>query len=263
MKFRIGDIVRPNKAADLMYIYTNSQYVHLMRVININSENYFTAEVVETTKGNKYLQGRKFPMLEAKAFDIVPNVAEYYRSSTDYEYSRPHSIHITWDGESNAVHGVLKVGSTIKARSCALCHPEDVFEFSTGARIALGRLLGDSDEQIEAALAATHAEYEKDEDERVEEDERHFFREGEKVILKDTLGVEPYLKQPWFYENNVSDYMLTYAYGNASPDRKAVYIISCIIKDKDECEYAIIKENKRDYAPVFVVATSSLLSVEF
>lgn len=260
MEFRIGDIVRPNKAADKMYIYTNSQYVRLMRVININSENYFTAEVVETTKGNKYLQDRKFPMLEAKAFDIVPNVAEYYRSSTDYEYSRPHSIHITWDGESNTVHGVLKVGSTIKARSCALCHPEDVFEFSTGARIALGRLLGDDDEQIEAALAAAHAEYEKDES--PEKEEKHFFREGEKVILKDTLGVEPYLKQPWFYENNVSDYMLTYAYGNASPDREAVYIISCILKDKDEHEYALIKEKKRVHAPVYVVTTSSLLSVE-
>lgn len=260
MKFRVGDIVRPNKAADSMYIYTNSQYVRLMRVININSENYFTAEVVETTEGNKYLQDRKFPMLEVKAFDIVPNVAEYYRSSTDYEYSRPHSIHITWDGESNTVHGILKVGSTIKARSCALCHPEDVFEFSTGARIALGRLLGDSDEQIEAALAAAHTEYEKDES--PEKEEKHLFREGEKVILKDTLGVEPYLLQPWFYENNVSDYMLTYAYGNASPDREAVYIISRIIKDKDEHEYAIIKEKKRVYAPVFVVATSSLLSVE-
>ena len=57
--------------------------------------------------------------------------------------------------------------------------------------------------------------------------------------------------------------MRTYAYGNASPDSKAVYIISCILKDKNEREYAIIKENKRVYAPVFVVATSSLLSVEF
>lgn len=260
MKFCVGDIVRPNKAADKMYIYTNSQYVRLMRVINVNSENYFTAEVVETTKGDKYLQDIKFPMLEVKAFDIVPNVAKYYRSSTDCEYSRPHSIHITWDGESNTVHGVLKVGSTLKARSCALCHPEDVFEFSTGARIALGRLLGDNDEQIEAALAAAHTEYEKDESPK--EEEKHLFREGEKVILKDTLGVEPYLTKLWFDHNNASDYMLTYAYGNASPDREAVYIISCILKDKDEREYAIIKENKRVYAPVFVVATSSLLSVE-
>lgn len=261
MKFHVGDIIRPNKIADKKYAYTNSRYVRLMRVININSEDYFTAEVVETTKGNKYLQNRKFPMLEVKAFDIVPNVAKYYRSSTDCEYSRPHSIHITWDGKSNTVHGVLKVGSTIKARSCALCHPEDVFEFSTGARIALGRLLGDDEEQIEAALAAAHAEHEKDES--PEKEEKYLFQEGEKVILKDTLGVEPYLLQPWFYENNVSDYMLTYAYGNASPDRKAVYIISCILKDKNEREYAIIKENKRVYAPVFVVATSSLLSVEF
>lgn len=260
MKFRVGDIVRPNKAADIMYIYTNSQYVRLMRVININSEDYFTAEVVETTKGNKYLQNRKFPMLEVKAFDIVPNVAEYHRSSTDYEHSHPHSIHITWGGESNAVHGVLKVGSTIKARSCALCHPEDVFEFSTGARIALGRLLGEDEEQIEAAIAATHAKYEKDESRK--EKEKPLFQEAEKVILKDTLGVEPYLAQPWFYENNVSDYMLTYAYGNTSPDRDAVYIISRIVKDKTEREYAIIRENDRTYAPVFVVATSSLSPVE-
>lgn len=260
MKFRVGDIVRPNKIADKKCTFTNSRLVRLMRVISV-CEDYFTAEVVETTKTNKYLQDRKFTWLNFEAFDVVPNEAEYSRSDTDYEYSRPHSIHITWDGESNTVHGIFKVGSTIKARSCALCHPEDVFEFSTGARIALGRLLGDNDEQIEAALAAAHAEHEKDES--PEKEEKYLFQEGEKVILKDTLGVEPYLLQPWFYENNVSDYMLTYAYGNASPDRKAVYIISCILKDKNEREYAIIKENKRVYAPVFVVATSSLLSVEF
>ena len=261
MNFHVGDIVRPNKIADKKYAYTNSRYVRLMRVIDIHGEDYFTAEVVETTKKNKDLQDRKFTWLDFEAFDVVPNVAEYSRSDTDYEYSRPHSIHITWDGKSNTVHGVFKVGSTIKARSCAFCHPEDVFEFSTGARIALGRLLGDDEEQIEAAIAATHAKYEKDESRK--EKEKPLFQEAEKVILKDTLGVEPYLAQPWFYENNVSDYMLTYAYGNASPDRKAVYIISCILKDKNEREYAIIKENKRVYAPVFVVATSSLLSVEF
>ena len=248
MKFHVGDIIRPNKIADEKYSYTNSRLVRLMRVINV-CEDYFTAEVVETTKKNKDFQDRKFIWLDFEAFDVVPNVAEYSRSDTDYEYSRPHSIHITWDGESNTVHGIFKVGSTIKARSCALCHPEDIFEFSTGARIALGRLLG-------------IAHVEPKEDESPEKEEKYLFQEGEKVILKDTLGVEPYLLQPWFYENNVSDYMLTYAYGNASPDRKAVYIISCILKDKNEREYAIIKENKRVYAPVFVVATSSLLSVE-
>ena len=249
MKFRVGDIVRPNKAADIMYIYTNSQYVRLMRVINISGENYFAAEVVETTKGNESLRNREFSMLVVKAFDIVPNVAKYYRSSTDCEYSRPHSIHITWDGKSNTVHGVLKVGSTIKARSCALCHPEDVFEFSTGARIALGRLLG-----------IAHVEYE--EDESLKEEEKPLFQEGDKVTLKYPLDFEPYLAQSWFYENNVSDYMLTYAYGNTSPDEDAVYIISRIVKDKTEREYAIISETNKAYAPVFVVATSSLSSVE-
>ena len=260
MKFHVGDIIRPNKIADKEYVFTNSRLVRLMRVISIQGEDYFTAEVVETTKKNKDLQDRKFTWLDFEAFDVVPNVAEYSRSDTDYEYSRPHSIHITWDGESNTVHGIFKVGSTIKARSCALCHPEDVFEFSTGARIALGRLLGDDEEQIEAALFATRAEHK--EDESHEEEERHLFQEGEKVILKDTLDFEPYLDQSWFYENDVSDYMLTYAYGNENPDRDAVYTISRIVKDKTEHEYAIIRENDRTYAPVFVVATSSLSPVE-
>ena len=259
MKFHVGDIVRPNKIADKKYTYTNSRLVRLMRVINV-CEDYFIAEVVETTKKNKNLQDRKFYWLDFEAFDVVPNVAEYSRSDTDYEYSRPHSIHITWDGESNAVHGVLKVGSTIKARSCALCHPEDVFEFSTGARIALGRLLGDADEQIEAALAAAHVEHEEEESRK--EKEKPLFQEGEKVTLKDPLDFEPYLAQSWFYENNVSDYILTYAYGNTSPDKDAVYIISRIVKDKTEREYAIIRDNDRTYAPVFVVATSSLSPVE-
>ena len=248
MKFHVGDIIRPNKIADKKYAYTNSRYVRLMRVIDV-CEDYFTAEVVETTKKNKDLQDRKFTWLDFEAFDVVPNEAEYSRSDTDYEYSRPHSIHITWDGESNTVHGVFKVGSTIKARSCALCHPEDVFEFSIGARIALGRLLG-----------ITHAEHE--EDESLKEEEKPLFQEGDKVTLKYPLDFEPYLAQSWFYENNVSDYMLTYAYGNTSPDEDAVYIISRIVKDKTEREYAIISETNKAYAPVFVAATSSLLSVE-
>ena len=249
MKFHVGDIIRPNKIADKKYAYTNSRYVRLMRVIDIHGEDDFTAEVVETTKKNKDLQDRKFTLLDFEAFDVVPNVAEYSRSDTDYEYSRPHSIHITWDGKSNTVHGVFKVGSTIKARSCAFCHPKDVFDFSTGARIALGRLLG-----------IAHVEYE--EDESLKEEEKPLFQEGDKVTLKYPLDFEPYLAQSWFYENNVSDYMLTYAYGNTSPDEDAVYIISRIVKDKTEREYAIISETNKAYAPVFVVATSSLLSVE-
>lgn len=248
MKFQVGDIVRPNKLADKKYAYTNSRYVRLMRVIDV-CEDYFTAEVVETTKKNKNLQDRKFTWLDFEAFDVVPNVAEYCRSDTDYESSRPHSIHITWDGESNTVHGVFKVGSTIKARSCAFCHPEDVFEFSVGARIALGRLLG-------------IAHVESEEDESHEEEEKPLFQEGDKVTLKYPLDFEPYLAQSWFYENNVSDYMLTYAYGNTSPDEDAVYIISRIVKDKTEREFAIISETNKAYAPVFVVATSSLSPVE-
>ena len=260
MKVQVGDIVRPNKIADEKYTFTNSRLVRFMRVIDIHSEDYFTAEVVETTKKNKDLQDRKFTWLDFEAFDVVPNVAEYSRSDTDYEYSRPHSIHITWDGESNSVHGVFKVGSTIKARSCALCHPEDIFEFSTGARIALGRLLGDDDEQIEAAIAATHAEHKEDESHK--EEEKHLFQDGDKVILKDPLDFEPCLDQSWFYENDVAHYMVVYAYGNTSPDTDAIYFISRIVKDKDGDEYALIKENNKAYAPVFVVATSSLSPVE-
>ena len=260
MKFHVGDIVRPNKIADDMYTYTNSRLVRLMRVISIDDENYFAAEVVEPTEENKNLQDKKFYMLCFKAFDVVPNVAKYYRSDTDYEHSRPHSIHLTWDGESNAVHGVLKVGSTIKARSCALCHLEDVFEFSTGARIAFGRLLGDDEEQIETTLSAARAEHE--EDESCKEEEKYRFQDGEKVTLKDPLDFEPCLDQSWFYENDVAHYMVVYAYGNTSPDRDAVYFISRIVKDKYGHEYAIIKENNKAYAPVFVVATSSLSPVE-
>lgn len=248
MKFHVGDIIRPNKIADKKYAFTNSRLVRLMRVIDV-CEDYFTAEVVETTKKNKDLQDRKFTWLDFEAFDVVPNVAEYSRSDTDHEYSRPHSIHITWDGESNTVHGIFKVGSTIKARSCAFCHPEDVFEFSTGALIALGRLLGIS-------------LVESEEDESHEEEEKPLFQDGDKVTLKDPLDFEPCLDQSWFYENDVAHYMVVYAYGNTSPDRDAVYFISRIVKDKYGHEYAIIKENNKAYAPVFVVATSSLLSVE-
>lgn len=47
-------------------------------------------------------------------------------------------IHITTDG--NTVHAVLKEGKKVVKRSKAVCSPEDMFDFKTGANLAMDRL---------------------------------------------------------------------------------------------------------------------------
>ena len=54
--------------------------------------------------------------------------------------TRDRSIHITTDGKTT--HAVLKDGGKVTKRAKAVCSPHDEFDFNTGARIALDRLVG-------------------------------------------------------------------------------------------------------------------------
>lgn len=54
------------------------------------------------------------------------------------------SIHITCDG--NKVHAILKHDGKVVKRAEARCHPDDVFDFETGAEIAFNRLFNEGKE---------------------------------------------------------------------------------------------------------------------
>jgi hypothetical protein len=54
--------------------------------------------------------------------------------------TRDRSIHITTDGKTT--HAILKEGGKVSKRAKAVCSPRDKFDFNTGARIALDRLVG-------------------------------------------------------------------------------------------------------------------------
>lgn len=55
------------------------------------------------------------------------------------------SIHITRDGDK--VHAIFKYGNRVVKRTEAKCHPDDTFDFMTGARIAFERLSEDKKEE--------------------------------------------------------------------------------------------------------------------
>lgn len=64
----------------------------------------------------------------------------YYVEEANIELLRLPSIHITTDGKTT--HAVLKEGGKVSKRAKAVCSPRDEFDFETGARIALDRLVG-------------------------------------------------------------------------------------------------------------------------
>lgn len=51
-------------------------------------------------------------------------------------------IHITTDKDGVTTHAILKENGKFVKRASARCHPEDEFDFSVGANIAVGRLFG-------------------------------------------------------------------------------------------------------------------------
>lgn len=55
------------------------------------------------------------------------------------------SIHITRKGDK--VHAIFKYGNRVVKRTEAKCHPDDIFDFMTGARIAFERLSEDKKEE--------------------------------------------------------------------------------------------------------------------
>lgn len=61
------------------------------------------------------------------------------------EPANSESIHITRDGDK--VHAIFKYGNRVVKRTEAKCHPDDTFDFMTGARIAFERLSEDKKEE--------------------------------------------------------------------------------------------------------------------
>ena len=130
-KFKVGDVIKPNVYSDGFYSCTNTSHMEKGVVRKILGDDLMEIYVTKWIK-----KDADFPdsfMVKEECFDLVGGASE------------KRSVHITWDGESKTVRAVYKVGNEVVDRREANCHPDDNFDFFTGAKLALDRIEVNSD----------------------------------------------------------------------------------------------------------------------
>lgn len=122
MLFKKGDIVIPHENAFWQYSKTNAKYLKQAKVLEVKGDLIKIGDFVWKE-------------------DV--SSADYYYVDEKYFKLKPsgNSIHITWDGESDTVNGVMKEGDKVVKRTKAVCSKEDDFDFRCGAEIVLDRLI--------------------------------------------------------------------------------------------------------------------------
>lgn len=177
-KFKVGDIIKPNADTDKFYCYTNTSRMKSGVVRKILGDGF--VEIYVTKWINKDVDCPNDFKVKEENFDLVGKV------------SGKRSVHITWDGESKTVIAVYKVGNEVLDRREANCHPDDNFDFFTGAKLALERV-----------------EVNSDIEEHAESDE---IKIGDIVtVVDDGKGYSTYTK--WFTDNGYEEFLPRYAYG--------------------------------------------------
>lgn len=132
-KFKVGDIVRPNKKADVLYAITNRAYMKEGVVIEVSPRGALKVRITKWVKDADLTD--KYSGLDPACFDLVR------RGSGQTE------LHITGDGKT--VHAVLKENGKVVKRAKASCDPRDEYNFETGARLATDRVFGKEAEKKE------------------------------------------------------------------------------------------------------------------
>lgn len=176
-KFKVGDIVKPNKDSDEFYRCTNTSHMEKGVVRDIEDGRM---EIYVTKWIKKDVDFPDRFWVNEDYFDLVGKESE------------KRSVHITWDGESKTVRAVYKVGNAVVDRREANCHPDDNFDFFTGAKLALERIEVNSD--IE------------------EHTERDVIKIGDTITVVDE-GESYSTYTNWFTENLYDEFLPRYAYG--------------------------------------------------
>ena len=130
-KLKVGDVIKPNVYSDRIYSCTNTSHMEKGVVRKILGDDFVEIYVTEWIK--KDVDFPDIFEVQEKCFDLVGGGSEKM------------SVHITWDGESKTVRAVYKVGNEVVDRREANCHPDDNFDFFTGAKLALDRIEVNSD----------------------------------------------------------------------------------------------------------------------
>lgn len=132
-KFKVGDIVRPNKKADSLYRITNRAHMKEGVVIEVSPHGALKVRITKWVKNADSID--TYWVLNPACFDLVR------RGGVQTE------LHITGDGKT--VHAVLKENGKVVKRAKASCDPRDEYNFETGARLATDRVFGKEAEKKE------------------------------------------------------------------------------------------------------------------
>ena len=132
-KFKVGDIVRPNKKADVLYAITNRAHMKEGVVIEVSPHGALKVRITKWVKNADSID--TYWVLNPACFDLVK------RGGVQTE------LHITGDGKT--VHAVLKENGKVVKRAKASCDPRDEYNFETGACLAIDRVFGKEAEKKE------------------------------------------------------------------------------------------------------------------
>ena len=174
-KFKVGDIVRPNKMADVLYAITNRAYMKEGVVIEVSPHGALKVRITKWVKNADWID--TYWVLNPACFDLVR------RGGVQTE------LHITGDGKT--VHAVLKENGKVVKRAKASCDPRDEYNFETGARLATDRIFGKEAEKKEPTYK---------------------FNIGDPVVVTDKNEAFPYFKD--FVKQYDEDTQLLFAYGH-------------------------------------------------
>lgn len=118
-KFKVGDVVKPNKKADENYTITNTSGVREAIVTELRD---YTMDI-KIIKGSRSV-GEVFSV-EEKCFDLVRKA----KQETIVIYRNDNKV--------------VALDKTTGEKAEAKCNPADEFDFRTGAKLAFSRLMGE------------------------------------------------------------------------------------------------------------------------
>lgn len=186
VKFKVGDIVKPNPKAWLLDRKIAESIVEA--VVRKSSPYTFSVEVTKVKEsGKQYLNQEIICRTGYDGFELVK------RGACKRE------LHITTDGTTT--HAVLKEGGKVVKRAKAVCSPDDEYSFETGARLAVDRVFGKDEKNAEEKGAA----YEP----------KPKFNIGNMVKVVDSR--KTYTLYDDIMQQYGADYLMRWAYGVTAP----------------------------------------------
>lgn len=223
-QFKEGDIVRPNKKADVLYAITNRAHMKEGVVIEVSPHGALKVRITKWVKNADSID--TYWMLNPACFDLVR------RGGVQTE------LHITGDGKT--VHAVLKENGKVVKRAKASCDPRDEYNFETGARLATDRVFGKEAEKKEPTYK---------------------FNIGDPVVVTDKNEAFPYFKD--FVKQYDEDTQLLFAYGHCPKKGDNYTVIKRGLHPETKAPLYLIQpsSNTLAFGELYLIGESGLASL--